>query len=119
MTKEEILAKLKFDVELRGLSKFIQDEYLSKAKLFQDHFAVITIIYQGGISMDYKSVLEEQIRELQKAQDRGMTDTSILPPFVCEISEQILEIINELRVHNYLILFVPFFFAFFNKSVKD
>ena len=38
MTKEEVLAKLKFDVELRGLSKSTQDEYLTKAKLFQDHF---------------------------------------------------------------------------------
>lgn len=38
MTKEEVLAKLKFDVELRGLSKSTLDEYLTKAKLFQDHF---------------------------------------------------------------------------------
>lgn len=38
MTKEEVLAKLKFDIELRGLSKSTQDEYLTKAKLFQDHF---------------------------------------------------------------------------------
>lgn len=38
MTKEEVLAKLKFDVELRGLSKSTLDEYLTKAKLFQDYF---------------------------------------------------------------------------------
>ena len=38
MTKEEVLAKLKFDFELRGLSKSTLDEYLTKAKLFQDHF---------------------------------------------------------------------------------
>jgi integrase/recombinase XerD len=38
MTKEEVLAKLKFDVELRGLSKHTQTEYYMKVKLFQDHF---------------------------------------------------------------------------------
>jgi len=38
MTKEEILEKLKFDTELRGLSKNTQDEYYTKAKIFQDHF---------------------------------------------------------------------------------
>jgi len=38
MTKEEVLAQLKFDIELRGLSKSTRDEYLTKAKLFQDHF---------------------------------------------------------------------------------
>lgn len=38
MTKEEVLAKLKFDVELRGFSKHTQDEYYTKAKLFQNHF---------------------------------------------------------------------------------
>ncbi|WP_425800808.1 hypothetical protein ACHOLT_11700 [Desulfitobacterium sp. Sab5] len=51
--------------------------------------------------MDYKSVLEEQIRELQKAQDRVMNDQSLHVPFVCDISEKILEIVRELRVHNY------------------
>jgi integrase/recombinase XerD len=38
MTKEEVLAMLKFDVELRGLSKNTQDEYYSRVKCFQDHF---------------------------------------------------------------------------------
>lgn len=38
MTKEEVLAKLKFDVELRGLSNHTQDEYYTKVKIFQDHF---------------------------------------------------------------------------------
>ena len=38
MTKEQVLEKLKFDVELRGLSKNTQDEYYTKAKIFQDHF---------------------------------------------------------------------------------
>ena len=38
MTKEQILEKLKFDTELRGLSKNTQDEYYTKAKIFQDHF---------------------------------------------------------------------------------
>jgi site-specific recombinase XerD len=38
MTKEEVLAKLKFDVELRGLSNHTQAEYYTKAKLFQEHF---------------------------------------------------------------------------------
>jgi len=38
MTKEQVLEKLKFDVELRGLSKHTQDEYYTKAKIFQDYF---------------------------------------------------------------------------------
>ncbi|MBC2721741.1 MAG: tyrosine-type recombinase/integrase [Desulfosporosinus sp.] len=38
MTKEEVLAKLKFDVELRGFSKHTQAEYYTKVKLFQEHF---------------------------------------------------------------------------------
>ena len=33
MTKEEVLAKLKFDVELRGFSKHTQAEYYTKVKL--------------------------------------------------------------------------------------
>ncbi len=31
MTKEQVLEKLKFDVELRGLSKFTQDEYYNQS----------------------------------------------------------------------------------------
>jgi integrase/recombinase XerD len=38
MTKEQVLEKLKFDVELRGLSKNTQDEYYTKAKIFQNYF---------------------------------------------------------------------------------
>ena len=38
MTKEQVLEKLKFDVELRGLSKHTQEEYYSKCKIFQNHF---------------------------------------------------------------------------------
>jgi integrase/recombinase XerD len=38
MTKEQVLEKLKFDVELRGLSKNTQDEYYTKAKAFQNYF---------------------------------------------------------------------------------
>ncbi|WP_422653305.1 phage integrase N-terminal SAM-like domain-containing protein [Desulfitobacterium sp.] len=38
MTKEEVLAKLQFDVELRGLSKHTQAEYPTRVKIFQDHF---------------------------------------------------------------------------------
>ena len=38
MTKEEVLSKLKFDVELRGFSKHTQAEYYTKVKLFQEHF---------------------------------------------------------------------------------
>lgn len=38
MTKEQVLEKLKFDVELRGLSKHTQDEYYTKAKIFQNYF---------------------------------------------------------------------------------
>lgn len=38
MTKEEILEKLKRDTIIRGLSKNTQDEYYTKAKLFQDYY---------------------------------------------------------------------------------
>jgi Site-specific recombinase XerD len=38
MTIEEVLAKLKFELELRGLSKHTQAEYYTEVKLFQDHF---------------------------------------------------------------------------------
>lgn len=38
MTKEEVLEKLKFDIELRGLSKNTLDEYYAKAKIFQNYF---------------------------------------------------------------------------------
>jgi len=38
MTKEQVLEKLKFDVELRGLSKNTKDEYFTKAKIFQNYF---------------------------------------------------------------------------------
>ena len=38
MTKDEVLAKLVFDVELRGLSKNTQNEYYSRVKSFQDHY---------------------------------------------------------------------------------
>lgn len=38
MTKEQVLEKLKFDVQLRGLSKHTLDEYYTKAKIFQDYF---------------------------------------------------------------------------------
>lgn len=38
MSKEAVLSKLKFDVELRGLSKNSQAEYYTKVRIFQDHF---------------------------------------------------------------------------------
>lgn len=38
MTKEQVLEKSQFDVELRGLSKHTQAEYYTKVKIFQDHF---------------------------------------------------------------------------------
>jgi len=38
MTKEEVLAKLVFDVELRRLSKNTRAEYYTKIKLFQEHY---------------------------------------------------------------------------------
>lgn len=38
MTKEQVLEKLKFDVQLRGLSKHTQDEYFTKVKIFQNYF---------------------------------------------------------------------------------
>lgn len=38
MTKDQVLEKLKFDVELRGLSKSTKDEYYTKTKIFQDYF---------------------------------------------------------------------------------
>lgn len=38
MTQDEILKQLQFDMELRGLSMNTQEEYLIKAKMFQEHF---------------------------------------------------------------------------------
>jgi integrase/recombinase XerD len=38
MTKEEVLAKLNFESELRGLSKNTRNEYYTTVKVFQDHF---------------------------------------------------------------------------------
>ena len=38
MTKEEVLEKVLFHAKLRGLSKSTQEEYYTKAKLFQNHF---------------------------------------------------------------------------------
>lgn len=38
MTKQEILDRVQFHTELRGLSKNTQDEYYTKAKAFQNHF---------------------------------------------------------------------------------
>lgn len=52
-------------------------------------------------NMDYKSVLEEHIRELQKAQNKTMSEKTIHVHFINEITKNILEIIQELRTHNY------------------
>ena len=38
MTKQEVLEKVKFHTELRGLSKNTREEYFTKAKMFQDYF---------------------------------------------------------------------------------
>ena len=38
MTKDEILQKVKHETQIRGLSKSTQDEYYTKAKLFQDYY---------------------------------------------------------------------------------
>jgi len=38
MTKEEILERVRFHAELRGLSKNTSDEYYFKAKLFQEYY---------------------------------------------------------------------------------
>lgn len=38
MTQDEILTQLKFDMELRGLSINTQEGYLTKSKIFQNHF---------------------------------------------------------------------------------
>ena len=38
MTKEEVLERVRFHAELRGLSKHTVGEYCSKAKLFQNHY---------------------------------------------------------------------------------
>ncbi len=38
MTQDEILKQLQFDMELRGLSLHTQEEYFTKAKMFQKHF---------------------------------------------------------------------------------
>ena len=38
MTKQEVLEKVKFHTELRGLSKNTREEYYTKAKMFQNYF---------------------------------------------------------------------------------
>ena len=38
MTKQDVLERVQFHTELRGLSKNTQKEYYTKAKLFQNHF---------------------------------------------------------------------------------
>ena len=38
MTKKEVLAKLMFDVKLRGLSKNTKDEYYFRIKSYQNHY---------------------------------------------------------------------------------
>ena len=38
MTKQEVLDKVQFHTELRGLSKNTQNEYYTNAKMFQDYF---------------------------------------------------------------------------------
>ncbi len=38
MTKEQVLEKLMFDVELRGLSKNTKDEYYLRIKSYQNHY---------------------------------------------------------------------------------
>lgn len=38
MTKEEVLEKVKFHAELKGLTKNTQDEYYTKAKMLQDFY---------------------------------------------------------------------------------
>jgi glycine cleavage system H lipoate-binding protein len=46
---------------------------------------------RGGKSMDYKSVLEEQIRELQKVQDSNVKSGD--PVAVCETAKTISELV--------------------------
>ena len=38
MTKEEILQKLRFDLELRGRNPTTIDYYISKVRIYQDYF---------------------------------------------------------------------------------
>ncbi|SFH42880.1 hypothetical protein SAMN05660649_05171 [Desulfotomaculum arcticum] len=50
MTKEEILKKLKFDTQIRELSQNTQDEYYTKAKLFQDYYD------KSAIELDFNDI---------------------------------------------------------------
>jgi len=38
MTKEQILEKMKFDLEARGLSQCTVEDYMAKVRFYQDHF---------------------------------------------------------------------------------
>ena len=67
MTKEQVLEKLKFDVELRGLSKNTQDEYYTKAKIFQDYFdvcdnlrdkSILMTVYDAGLLLNEAACLK-------------------------------------------------------------
>ena len=50
--------------------------------------------------MDYKSILEEQIRELQKIQDANIRDGKNTSD-ICETVRLILDIAKELNKGNY------------------
>jgi len=55
MTKEQILEKLKFDLESRGRSEATVKEYTEKIRLFQDYYGkpkhVLLLIYFVEISL--------------------------------------------------------------------
>ena len=38
MTQEEVIEKVRFYAKLRGLSKNTEEEYVTKARAFQNHF---------------------------------------------------------------------------------
>ncbi|OEF97226.1 hypothetical protein [Desulfuribacillus alkaliarsenatis] len=57
--------------------------------------------WNNGEPMDYKKVLEEQIKELQRVQRYNIDENHYHVPHVCELSKQILDIVRELRVNNY------------------
>ncbi len=43
MTQDEVLEKVRFHAKLRGLSNNTEDEYVTKARAFQNYFGNIRI----------------------------------------------------------------------------
>lgn len=71
MTKEDVLETLKFDMELRGLSKHTQAEYYTKVKIYQDHFGKpateLGLVSYQGLAPDIPEMIKRPVDPLSLA----------------------------------------------------